>query len=224
MNDQRNGGINWTDMTWNPITGCLHGCQYCYARAMARRLGRGFEPAFHPERLNQPKLRRAATRIFVGSNADVFGAWVPPNWIEAVMDVARQCPQHTFQFLTKNPGRLAEFNPWPGNCWLGGTVDVRQRLEPTLDALRAARAPVRFISFEPLNEDMSVPLLAGSVEWIIIGAQTGPGGHQPEREWVEGLLAAARGAHIPVLMKDNLIWSPRIELFPQPVPVQQRMF
>jgi len=207
-------GINWTDATWNPVTGCLHGCPYCYAREFAQRFGRSFEPAFHPERLGEPYNRRKPTKIFVGSSADMFGDWVPDEWTEAVLAVVRECHRHTFQFLTKAPHNLARFNPWPANCWLGGTVDVKRRLQPTLNALRATGAPVRFISFEPLNEDMGVPLLAGSIEWIIVGAQTGRNAHQPKAIWVENLLSAASAARVAVLMKDNLIWQPHIENFP----------
>ena len=209
-------GINWTDATWNPITGCLHGCPYCYARAFAKRYARSFDPAFHPERLPEPRQRRKPTRIFVGSNADVFGDWVPPEWILAILDIVCDCPQHTFQFLTKAPQNLKQFNPWPRNCWVGATIDIKARLNPTLHELRRIQAPVRFISFEPLNQDMGIPLLAGTVEWIIIGAQTGVNAHQPAPLPVHHLLSAANACEIPVLMKDNLKWSPRREEFPEP--------
>jgi len=221
MNGQ-NGGINWTDATWNPITGCLHGCPYCYAREFSARFGRSFDPAFHPQRLSEPLHRRKPTKIFCGSNADNFGAWVPAEWIHAILDTVRQAPQHTFQFLTKNPARLAEFNPWPSNCWVGGTVDTRSRLLPTLTALQKTEAPVRFISFEPLNSDMGIPILDGAVEWIIIGAETGKHGHQPQARWVDDLILAARSCNVAVWFKDNLIKSPRIN--ERPRLGQLRMF
>lgn len=218
MNLQGEGGINWTDATWNPVTGCLHGCPYCYARRLSHRLGRNFAPALHPERLAEPARERQPRRVFVCSMADLFGAWVPREWIESVLAACAKAPQHTYQFLTKNPQRLAEFNPWPANAWVGGTVDVHARLAPTLAALRAVRASVRFISFEPLNEDMGAPDFLGAVEWLIIGAQTGVGAHQPDPDWVEALVCAADVARVPVLFKDNLAWPWRREEFPKHRP------
>jgi protein gp37 len=220
MNVQGEHGINWTDATWNPVTGCRHDCPYCYARENYRRFNRSFEPAFHPEALREPIARHKPTKIFVGSTADVFGAWVPRDWIEQVLNVVRKAPQHTFQFLTKNPQRLAEFR-FPDNAWAGATIDVRARLKPTLEALRHVQAPVRFISFEPLNGDMGVPLLAGAVEWIIIGAQTGHGAHQPEEGWVDDLVSAATAARVAIWFKDNLIREPRINDWPRSAPMRQ---
>lgn len=214
MNDQSDG-INWTDYTWNPVTGCLHGCPYCYARRLSHRLGRSFQPAFHPDRLREPIAVTKPSRVFVCSMADLFGTWVPKAWIDSTIAIAGQVPQHTLQFLTKNPVRLPEFNPWPRNCWVGATVDNRHRLDPTLEALAAVRAPVRFISFEPLLGDLGIPNLTGIVEWIIIGACTGKNASQPAEHWVQGLLAAAADARIPVLFKDNLIWPYRREEFPK---------
>jgi protein gp37 len=213
MNDQT-GKINWTDYTWNPITGCKHECPYCYAARLSHRLGRSFSPEFHPERLAEPSRVNQPSRVFVGSMADVFGDWVPQEWIDSVMAITQRFPQHTYQFLTKNPNRLAALNHWPSNCWAGTTVDTPSRLIPAINALRTVDAPVRFISFEPLNGDMGVPDFSGAVDWIIIGAQTGSGAHQPDEWWVEQLLAAAAFAHIPVLFKDNLEWPYRREEFP----------
>lgn len=218
-------GINWTDATWNPITGCLHGCPYCYARDIAHRFGRSFKPAFNFGRLKAPLKRKKPTKIFVNSVSDTFGHWIPDNWVKAILRIVRQCPQHTFQFLTKAPWNIAKFNPWPDNCWLGGTVDELKRLEPTLEALRQVDAKVRFISFEPLNESVGIPNLS-DIEWLIIGAQTGKNGHQPPAGAVSGLLSAANECKLPVLMKDNLIWPNRRVEFPimTPAPVQSQMF
>jgi len=221
MNKQGEAGINWTDATWNPVTGCLHGCQYCYARAISNRFHRSFKPEYHPERLKEPLREKAPMRIFVCSMSDLFGEWTPRAWIESVFEIVRKCPKQTFQFLTKNPKRLHEFNPWPGNAWAGATIDVKTRLEPSLKALEMVKAPVRFISFEPLSCDMGEPELTGSVEWIIIGAQTGPKGYQPAEPWVANLLSAAKTARIPVLMKDNLEWEPHREEFPESVEIGQ---
>ena len=212
-------GINWTQATWNPVSGCLHQCSYCYARAFAERFGRSFEPELHPEHLEDPLRRKKATRIFVGSNADLFGAWVPVEWIARTLCTVKRAPQHTFQFLTKNPKRLPNFNPWPRNTWVGASIDIRARLEPTLAALRKVEAPVRFISFEPLNEEMGTPDLTG-IEWVIVGAQTGVNAHQPRRAWVERLIAAADKTGAALLMKENLRWQPRREEFQDSKPAQ----
>ena len=118
--------IEWTDFTWNPVTGCLHDCDYCYARKLTVRFPAnfpsGFAPAFHPERLGQPCRVKRSSRVFVCSMADLFGAWVPDDWIGAVFDAVRSCPRHTFQFLTKNPARYASLD-LPANAWYGTTVD-----------------------------------------------------------------------------------------------------
>jgi protein gp37 len=218
MNIQGANGITWTNATWNPVAGCLHPCGYCYARALYQRRKWSFTPAFHPERLTQPSSTRKPSKVFVCSVADLFGAWVPDEWIEAVLAVVRDTPWHTFQFLTKNPSRLRTRNPWPVNAWVGATVDVRARLDPALRALRETDAPVRFVSFEPLLEAMDSADLAG-IQWIILGAQTGAGGRQPEHGWVAHLLDAADHAGTAVLMKGNLRWAPRREDFPSFVSV-----
>ncbi len=123
MNPNQNK-IGWCDWTWNPVTGCRHGCKYCYARSFARRRGDDFSPTFHPERLGQVAKPRAGDRVFVGSMADLFGAWVPATWVEAVLAACAGRPDVHYQFLTKNPGRYAEFSI-PANCWTGATVTTQ---------------------------------------------------------------------------------------------------
>lgn len=204
-------GINWTDATWNPITGCLHGCPYCYARAFARRYGRTFEPEFHPRRLDEPRHRRKQTKIFVGSNADNFGSWVPRDWNKAILEVVRDCPQHTFQFLTKAPENLVYYD-WPENCWIGASATDQRMLDKALFYLSLVKASVKFVSAEPLSGPISADL--SDIDWLIIGAQTGRNARQPKRQWTEGLLSAAREASVPVFLKDNLTWIPRYAEWP----------
>lgn len=232
--------INWCDETLCPQGWGCYGpggtaqkpqpCGYCYARTFAKRgfsncpLCRAFVPHWHPERLNWPSRWKSPKRIFIQSMGDLLHDATPAEHVRAVQEMACRYPHHTFQLLTKNPTRLAEFNPWPVNTWVGATVDVRARLDPTLDALSKVDAPVRFVSFEPLNEEMGMPDFAGRVEWIIVGAQTGARGHQPNEFWVHGLLAGAAKAHIPVLFKDNLKWPYRRKEFPETFHLSQLAF
>ncbi len=194
--------IEWTDFTWNPVTGCLYACDYCYARRLTARFPAnfpsGFAPAFHPERLEQPCRVKRPSRVFVCSMADLFGPWVPDEWINAVMEVVRACPRHTFQFLTKNPARYAALT-LPENAWYGTTVDRTVVLD-RIDALRPLKRTT-FVSFEPLLEPLD-PDLEG-IDALLIGARTQPL-RLPPREWVERLVARAREAGAAVFMKDNL--------------------
>lgn len=210
-------GIGWTDATWNPVSGCHHGCTYCYARSITRRFPgtypSGFEPTFHPKRMVGPRSRKKPTMIFTVDMGDLFGDWVPDRWIEAVLSEVRACPQHTFQFLTKAPQNLARWNPWPENAWVGGTVDTRERLDHAIAALHQVDAPIRFLSFEPLLEDMGTPDLDG-IQWVIMGALTGSHRVQPGNAWVYSLFAAASKAWAPIFMKRNLGWVDRIQTFP----------
>jgi protein gp37 len=206
-----NKGINWTDATWNPITGCRHGCPYCYARGFAERFGRSFEPEFHPARLSEPMRVKRPLKVFCGSNADNFGDWVPREWMDQVFSVVRQCPQHTFQFLTKAPHNLAQYD-WPENTWAGATANNQAMMDWALMCLAECNAPVKYVSAEPLlgpiTGDLSV------LDWLIIGAQTGRDAQQPKREWVMDLIAAARESNVRIWFKENLDWPYRINEWP----------
>ena len=236
--------IEWCNSTWNPVTGCRHGCEYCYARRIAQRfssenedkayyggypMGKnheleeaakviktgqaapypfGFEPTFHRYRLSQPKKWHEPQNIFVCSMADLFGDWVPDEWIRAVFEAAEAAPQHRYIFLTKNPKRIGEIAragwlPKHDNWWWGSTVTDRN----------ARRYPGRItdhtmISIEPLLERLDVGLGSfGSAEWIIIGAESGNRKEKvtPEKEWVDNICRAADLTQAAVFMKDSLI-------------------
>ena len=213
-------GINWTDATWNPVTGCHHGCPYCYARDISNRFGRSFEPAYHPGRLSAPLRRRKPTRIFVGSSADMFGDWVPATWVRNVLSIVRQCPQHTFQFLTKAPQNLVKYNPWPTNCWVGATANNQSMMNYATFCLSLCKASVKFVSAEPLLGPIDADLSA--IDWLIIGAQTGKQAHQPEKEWTRRLIDCAESDKVAVLLKDNLQWAPHVNQWPAPARAQHQ--
>ncbi len=202
--------------TWNPVTGCKHGCSYCYARKIATRFKgskafpEGFEPTWHPDRLMEPWSPRNPSRIFVCSMADLFGEWVPRDWIDRVLWTVKGTARHTYIFLTKNPKRLKEFNPWPKNAWVGCTITShKDRDSVPLDGMQYVDAPVKFISFEPLlNWQVGDKFLLGmsyreaGISWLIVGAQTNPT-KLPERAWVENIEDAA-GSHVAIFEKNSL--------------------
>ena len=218
--NRTNSSIGWAPWSWNPVTGCMHGCEYCYARDIANRFfPQGFKPTFHADRLAMPmntKVPKNAAentrlrRVFVCSMADLFGEWVPQDWIDAVLNAVRETHQWIYVFLTKNPGRMIDID-WPDNVWVGATVDCQARVRPTEETFRQVVAPVRFVSCEPFLE----PIEFSSMElfdWVIIGGRsksTGAPAFQPDRLWVEDLVVQARHCGCSVYFKTNLTVRPR---------------
>lgn len=203
MNLQRGDkGIGWTDATWNPITGCKHGCGYCYARKMYHRFGRSFEPTFHPDRLEEPLKYKEPLKIFVGSVTDVGGDFIEREWMGAVLDVVTRASWHTFQFLTKRPRRLFEYS-FPENAIIGTTITKAPGAKQMISELTDLDAWRFFVSFEPLLGDVRDVQLT-FVDWAIVGPQTGANRIEPEREWVDGLLYRADRHAVPVFMKKAL--------------------
>lgn len=234
--NQTSDSIEWARWTWNPVTGCKHGCPYCYARDFALRypeaFPNGFEPTFLPERLEAPKNTRlpesnenGSRNVFVCSMADLFGDWVPQEWIDAVIDACRKAPEWTFIFLTKNPKRMVDID-WPENAWVGTTVDCQDRVSGAVSAFEDIEASVKFLSCEPLNEhiwfvkqgnlfaddDIGYFYDLSVFDWVIIGGRSASSGmtaFQPEWEWVESLHATARAAGCKVYWKPNLTVRPK---------------
>jgi protein gp37 len=204
----------------DPVTGCLHNCSYCYVKRFNQRYGTSFEPAFHPERLNDPLSAKKPSRIFVGSSGDAFGAWVPADWIYSVIKEIEKYPQHTFLMLTKNPQRYNEFR-FPKNCWLGTTVDGTERTIGNLEILgKLEHENLKFISFEPLlSIDLikDIPLTAyAKFRWFILGADSNPGAAHPPLIWADMFRKMSNQLGIPLWIKDNFNFIMKIKEEPKP--------
>lgn len=201
--------IEWTDETWNPVTGCVKispGCKNCYAEAIEKRWGRSFSPAVHPNRIDKPRHWRKPRRVFVNSMSDLFGEFVPQSVLEQVFSTMRGCPQHSFQILTKRAERMAQWTPrlpWLAGArhiWLGVSVEDRKYGVPRIDHLRAANAAMRFLSVEPLLENLGELDLSG-IDWVIIGGESGPHARPFDPEWAKSLIIQCRRAGVPCFMK-----------------------
>ena len=189
--------IEWTEHTWNPISGCdkiSAGCKNCYAEAMAQRLQRmgvagyenGFKLTLQPQRLLQPLTRKTPTKYFVNSMSDLFHEDVPEPYIDRIFSVIEQCPQHIFQILTKRAKIMSQYfatHPVPDNAWIGVTVENRKQGIPRIDYLRTIDAPVRFLSIEPLLENLG-EINLGGVHWVIVGGESGPNARPMKNDWV----------------------------------------
>lgn len=244
--------IEWCDHTWNPITGCNHGCHYCYARTMTARFSGdvrlnkmckadystqtgpdgstlyvldkpmlsetghplvypfGFEPTFHRYRMDTISKLKMGNNIFVGAMADVFGEWVPDEWIEEIFNVCLEHAEHNYLFLTKNPERYMKLAnagklPQQDNFWYGTTVT-----RPDQEYAWFESGTYNwFLSIEPILEDFGKfgATVKTAPPWIIVGAQTGRSKNKviPEFEWIKNLVLTADTFGIPIFMKDSLI-------------------
>lgn len=192
--------IEWTEATWNPVTGCTvvsPGCAHCYAKTFAERFRGvpghpyefGFDLQLRPERLHQPLEWKKPRVIFVNSMSDLFHEAVPFEFIASVFDVMRRADWHTFQVLTKRADRVAEIAqrlPWPDNVWMGVSVE-NQRWTSRIDALRTVPAAVRFLSCEPLLGPLDLNL--DRIDWVIAGGESGHGARPMRLEWARALRA-----------------------------------
>ena len=205
--------IEWTEATWNPVTGCTkvsEGCRHCYAERMSRRLKamglakyrEGFSVAVHPSVLDQPLRWRKPRRIFVNSMSDLFHEGVPTEFVEDVFRVMNQASHHTFQVLTKRPERAAELATrlnWTANIWLGTSIESPRWLS-RLRVLRQIGADTRFLSLEPLLEPLSELNLDG-VHWVIVGGESGPGARPMEPAWVREIRDQCIADRVPFFFK-----------------------
>ncbi len=207
MSTQSN--IEWTESTWNPVTGCSKvspGCKHCYAERMAMRLeamgqpkyANGFKLALHEDKLEQPLGWKKPTMIFVNSMGDLFHQDVPLTFIHKAFDVMRRASWHTFQVLTKRSRRLLELNPeidWPSNVWMGVSVENRDYTF-RIEHLRQTDAQIKFLSLEPLLGPLPGLNLRG-IDWVIVGGESGPGARPMAEEWVIDIRYQCRVARVP---------------------------
>ncbi len=205
--------IEWTDITWNPVTGCTKlsaGCKNCYAERMAKRLkamrsvryANGFEVTLHEDALDEPFGWRKPRTVFVNSMSDLFHPDIPFEFIERVFATMIATPQHNYQILTKRSERLAELAPlltWPPNVWMGVSVED-DRVVHRIDDLRKVNAAVRFLSLEPLIGPLYNLNLEG-IGWVIVGGESGPKSRPMERDWVESIRLQCEDAQVPFFFK-----------------------
>jgi protein gp37 len=215
-------GIEWTEVTWNPTTGCDRistGCDNCYALALSKRLkamgavkyqedgnprtsGPGFGLNLHPSTLLEPFRWKSPRTVFVNSMSDLFHAKVPLSFVREVFDVIERTPQHTYQVLTKRSSRLRKVGhllDWPANLWMGVSVESSKVLY-RIDDLRAVPASVRFLSCEPLLGSLEGINLSG-IHWVIAGGESGPGYRPVQVSWVRELRDECKQAEVPFFFK-----------------------
>ena len=205
--------IEWTESTWNPMTGCTKvspGCKHCYAERMAVRLQamgqpnyeKGFEVALHHHALELPLRWKRPQIVFVNSMSDIFHDKVPDEFVHRVFEVMREARWHTFQVLTKRAERMDKLDhkiDWPPNVWMGVSVETRDFLF-RIDHLRTVPAHVKFISFEPLLEALGKINLSG-IDWAIVGGESGPKARAIDEAWVIHIRDQCRVAGVPFFFK-----------------------
>lgn len=208
-----NSGIEWTESTWNPLTGCTKispGCKHCYAERMAKRLqamgqpnyANGFHLTLHEHALGMPLGWKKPQMIFVNSMSDMFHKDVPLDFILRVFEVMQLASWHTFQVLTKRSERLLELNTlldWPKNVWMGVSVESDQYIH-RIDNLRHTAAATKFLSLEPLLGPLP-NLELDSIDWVIVGGESGPGARPIEENWVLDIRDQCQSAGVPFFFK-----------------------
>jgi protein gp37 len=205
--------IEWTEYTWNPVTGCTKistGCRNCYAERMAKRLqamgqpnySNGFTVCVHDHMLDTPLRWKRPARVFVNSMSDLFHENVPECFIHKVFDIMTRTPQHHYQVLTKRAERLVDTSgslPWPDNVWMGVTVE-NNNYTYRIDLLRKVPARIKFISIEPLLGPIT-KLDLREIDWVIVGGESGPGARQMRPEWVIDIRDQCRVSGVPFFFK-----------------------
>lgn len=203
-----NTGIEWTDRTWNPTTGCNKvspGCTHCYAEAITKRFTQNFKNGFaltlHPERLEEPLKWRKPSRIFVNSMSDLFHEDIPVEFLQKVFDIIHKTPHHIYQILTKRHERLSEVYSelnWSENIWMGVSVE-NQNYVHRIDCLRQVPASVRFLSCEPLLGPLELNLKG--IHWVIVGGESGIKHRPMQLEWAEDIQQQCEAENVAFFFK-----------------------
>jgi protein gp37 len=205
--------IEWTEYSWNPVTGCTKisdGCLNCYAEKMSKRLKsmgnprykNGFEVTLQEDLLDIPFQWKKPRMVFVNSMSDLFHHDIPFEYISKVFNVMNDCPQHTFQILTKRSERLVEYSKdlkWTHNIWIGVSIENNKVLNRLKD-LKKVKAKTKFISFEPLLEKISIQTLKG-IDWVIVGGESGPKSREMKEEWATSIRDICVLENIPYFFK-----------------------
>lgn len=207
--------IEWTELTWNPVTGCnkvSQGCKFCYAEVMARRLQamgldkyrNGFQVTIHPDTLDEPYSWKKSKIVFVNSMSDLFHEKVPVTFIQDVFKVMKDNPQHVFQILTKRTELLLEYDrkgllEWADNIWMGTSVED-ERVKYRIDLLRQSRASTKFLSCEPLIGPLP-DLNLKKIDWVIVGGESGYNPRPMKAEWVIDIKKQCETADVPFFFK-----------------------
>jgi protein gp37 len=208
-----NSSIEWTEATWNPVTGCnkvSDGCKHCYAERMAKRLyamgnpryTNGFSVTLHPDLINVPKKWIKPRKIFVNSMSDLFHEEIPIKFIQQVFETMNETPQHSYQVLTKRPERAVAFSnqlDFTENIWMGTSVE-NSKVTHRIDLLKQVPAHVRFLSCEPLLGPLENLELEG-IHWVIVGGESGPGARPMEADWVRSIRDQCHNQNVAFFFK-----------------------
>ena len=207
--------IGWTDFSWNPVHGCSKvsaGCDNCYAETVSHKFGLTTLPwtgehaeknvMLKPHKLREPYRLKEPSRVFVNSMSDLFHPQAPESYVDKVFAVMRDCPQHTFQILTKRPRRAASYpSEWTPNIWMGVSVESRATLH-RISTLRRCNAKLRFLSIEPLLEPLDELDLSG-IGWVIVGGESGKGFRPMQHDWVHPIRDQCVESNIPFFFKQS---------------------
>ncbi len=212
--------IEWTEETWNPTTGCTKisaGCLNCYAEKMAIRLkamgtkgyNNGFDFSIMSDRLSQPLIKKKPTKYFVNSMSDLFHNEISHSFLNEVFEIIKATPQHIYQILTKRENKMSEYfstNKVPKNVWLGVSVENKISGLPRIDKLRNINASIKFLSIEPLLEDLGFINLEG-IDWVITGGESGPSARPMKKEWAINIKNQCQNQNIPFFFKQWGTWG-----------------